>query len=448
MFLDLRIPEIGQNSGEMNDGIVRGKVNQSLTTNLISNVVLGGTLYVYRKDNIAGGGFNFLDISAQAIADISNNFLPWGDNSTFTNEDTVYIACEHGIKDLYFNITTAAVWVGTVGIYDSTDGITANRELTYTETSNGFRNTGIHKITINHPETPSVAFSPVPGDIASRRWIVLKIKTFTSVTTVTKLQRMWVTNEDSAVKYTDLTSQANAAWDSNVFPNSGITYFYTQETTGYLAFPFLTYGVDLNIYRKLPDIMDREYRYLASDDTWKTLPNQTDTSNYFENGPATLGTTGQEFAVRWTIPSDWTEKTLNFAMSDGTTKTITGYWVRPHITLMKTLGPVPAVLYRLRGRTFGAANSSGLYHKNATTYNFVTFDIGIPSATATVIQLININTGKGTTFTIPANTSSSGSLPGQRIDLSPAFVLGAGESMAISYLSGGSLSDVEFHFSI
>lgn len=441
-MIDLRIPEISATAGALNDGIVLGKVNQSLLTNVISNIVTAGIIYAYRRDSSASG-YNFIDVSADAVSEIDNSFAPFGETTTFSANDALYISCDRSIKDIYAQITTPGVYTGSIEIYDSTDGKTANRQLTIADGTNNFKNTaGIYKIAIEHPATESVSFSPIPGEVPERNWLMIKLKNFTSPTTSPKLRRMWLTHHDHDIEYTDVTSVVNGAWSNNSFATANDTYFYTDTTTTYYAFPFLAYGMDINMYRRVPDVVDRVKEYLAADGTWKQLQNVSDGTNDYENGPAILGTTGQEYAIRWSIPSDWDLKTLSFAMGDSTTKIVTGYFMRHRATTAKSYGPVNSLLLRGRGRVFGADNSDGFmkFLSARALGRVCVSQIGVPSSTAVTIQLTNINTGLGASFTVPAN-----SIGPVFLDLSPQLAVNVDDEILLAHVSGGSLTDVALH---
>lgn len=441
-MLDLRIAELSATAGTSSDGIVRGAVAQSLVAKAITSTQTSDTVYAIRKDS--GVGFNFIDISTQAISGTTDAFEPWGPTSSFSSGDALYVACNEDVKELYFQITTPGAWTGTgLSVFDSSDGITAGRQLTVTtDETNGFRaSAGIRKLAFTAPATPSQAFSPVPGDIASRKWIVIKPNGLTAATTPPKLSRVWIIHPDNEVTYRDFTTTTTAALTDTDFTATPDTVFYIVGSTVMYVFPFLTYGLDHTIHRKLADVVTFAHEYLATDDTWKPLQNFVDPSNDRKNGPAALGDPTQTFPIRWSIPVDWTEKTITYPLTVGGNVVTTGYFIRQRVTAVATTGPTATPLTRSRCRSFGVANSSGIYHKNAITYGAVTFDIGVPSAASAAVQFVNINTGQASTVTIPASTRSSGAITGQRLDCSLAMA--AGQSLLVTHAGGGTLMDIE-----
>jgi len=441
MSLDLRIAEISSTAGNDSDGVVRGSVAQSLMVTSLTNVQMSSIVYAYRKDTETGFS-QFTDLSTNSVSDVA--FEPFGSTANLSANDAFILASDHEVKEIFVRITTPGVLTcDGIEILISTDGITFNTTLTNViDGTNAFSNAaGVYRIELPG-ETGHVDSSPVPGEITSRRWHLVKFKNLTSVTTAPQINRVWLIHKDENITYSDNTDSVNASMTDNVFVEQ--TVFPTIGSTHYYAFPFLAYGMETAVFRKFPVTLTRSTEYLASDGTWKTLPDYVDPSNGLTNGPATLGTTAINYSRRWTIPSDWAEKTLQFPMSDSTTKTVTGYFIRQPITAISEYGPIARALWRARGRAFGVNNANGIYHRVATTYRAATFDVNIPSTSDTNIQLVNINTGKGTTFTIPANTSSSGAVTGQRIDLSPTLELRAGDSLLIAHASGlGNLGDVE-----
>jgi hypothetical protein len=72
-----------------------------------------------------------------------------------------------------------------------------------------------------------------------------------------------------------------------------------------------------------------------------------------------------------------------------------------------------------------------------------TFEIGVPSPTDVQILLVNINTAQMTTFTIPANATSSCNLPSGFIALNAPLVIDERESLMIAHSAGGLIQDLE-----
>jgi len=444
-MLDLRIPEISSTSGPDSDGVVNGRVSQSELICSISNVQMSNVVYAYRKDT-ATGFSQFQDISTNAVSDVA--FEPFGSTDNFSANDALILSCTEEVKEIFFRITTPGVFTcDGIDVLISTDGITFNTTLTgVTDNSNAFRNAaGIYRITLPN-DTGHVDSSPVPGEITSRRWHLIKFRNLTGITTAPQINHIWLIHQDANMTYMDSTAVQNSSMTSNVFGTFDTTVFPTIGTTHYYAFPFLAYGMETAVFRKFITAMTRTTEYLSSDDTWKTLPDYVDPSNALTNGPTTLGETAITYSRRWTIPTDWASKTLSFPLDGGESVSYTGYFIRQPITSITTYGPLGRALWRARGRAFGSGNSNGIYHKTSTTYSYVTFTIGNPSSTDMVISFTNCITGQSRSINIPANSVDSGSLTGGRLDFSSPLTIGAGEHLLISHVSGsGVIQDMELH---
>lgn len=441
-MIDLMLPEISSVAGDASDGVIRGRVNQSLLTGLFSNVLLAGTLYAIRRDRSAGGTA-YLDVSSLAISGTTDALEPFGSTAVMSAGDGLLIACEHDIKEIYVNVTTAGAgsWDG-IELYDSSDGKKFNRLLAnIVDGTNGFKATGIGRITFDHPSTTHQTFSPAPDDIAERKWLLIAPKNITSVTTAPKVSRIWIIHHDESITYNEYTSTINASLTSGDFTGYPSTVFPVIGTERLYIFPFLAYGMDVTIHRKSPGTTTLAAEYLASDGTWKSIPGWNDPSNGFQNGPTTLGGATTSHMIRWSVPSDWVSKTSNLAMSDGSTKSVTGYFIRLRVTAVSPLGPIAPTLYRGRVRAFGSANCSGIKAYTARTLNGLTVSrAGVPNTAATTINLINGHTGQGASVTIPANPS----LPWSA-EISPNLPLAAGQELLIVHTSGGTLRDVNVH---
>lgn len=280
------IPVVSATAGEDDDGSLVGRVLGSNFADAFANVRLAAQAYVYRKD-VAGTTFSFEDVSAAANDDTPSDFLPFGTTAQMSAGDECLIACEHHIKELYFRIATPGVWTGTIEIRYSTNGQTANATLqNVVDGTNGFRATaGVYGISFTVP-TDIVAFSPVPGEIASRRWLVLK-PTVTAVTTAPVLSRIWINHTDESVTYLNPTINDSILTGPSA-PQHPPTYFPTVDSAVHFAFSNPAFGIERNIYRRQENVRTRVLEYLASDGTWKTLTGVNDPSSDYTNGPATL----------------------------------------------------------------------------------------------------------------------------------------------------------------
>lgn len=434
-MISLMLPELSADAGPASDGVVRGRVNQSLFTRVVSNVQLANAIYAIRKD-ISGSSFAFSDVSALAVGTVSNGLEPWGGNAAMSAGDELYVACDNLVREMYFDIDTPGVWTGNMEIAYSSDGITANKTAQgLSDGTNGFRNAdGIYRVAFTAP-TDIVSFSPVPGLVTSRKWLVVRPANVGTVTTSPKLKRLWLLHGDGDVTYGDFSTHANAALTSNDFSALPSTIFPSVGGELVFVLPFLGYGVDFVVHQKMANVQTRTHEYLASGGAWKSLPNFSDASNDFTSGPASTSEASQTFAVRWTIPDDWTEKTVTFAGVGS----ITGYLVRWRTTAVSTYGPTPTPWFRARCRAFGASNAAGLrFHSAQTLRGAMLAHIGVGNATMSVLNLVNANTGRGTPLSVPAN-----SIAPLHVDLSPALAIAAGEGLIVAHQSGGALQDVE-----
>lgn len=437
----ISIAEISGSAGNNSDGIVRGQTAQVSFTDAFSNIEEAEDVFAYNVD-LAGLNIEFTDYSNEASGHGGlNSFMPWGTDLTFSAGDSVYLASTEEVTQLRFTIDTPGVWTGPgLQVWDSTNGIEANRQLSVTlDQSNGFRAVaGTYIVEWAAPTSARVAFSPVPSFITSRKWIVVRPESLTAPGTSPKMSIVYMLGSNSG--YTDETLVFNAAMTDPTFGTvPDVVYDIGQAQI--FTFPSAGFGLDLMVHRKTANVRDVALQYYASDLTWKLLPNQSDPSNWMKNGPATLSDPPQLFHVRWSIPSDWASESITIPLEGGGTQTITGWHMRAVVTSFTSAGPQTPPLARGRCRPLSA--SGGIYHLDPKTYTLATFEASVPCVTPTVVELVNINTGQSATMTIPALTYSSSELGAERVDLSTPLAIGAGEAMLITWDSGGYLQNVE-----
>lgn len=437
----ISIAEISDSAGNNSDGIVRGQTDQVHFTDAYSSIEEAEDVYAYNVD-LAGLNIEFTDYSSAASGhDGPNAFMPWGTNATFSAGDSVYVASTEDVAQLRFTIDTPGVWTGPgLQVWDSTNGIEADRQLTVTlDQSDGFRNgPGTYIVEWATPSSDRVAFSPVPSFITSRKWIVVKPESLTAPGTSPKMSIMYMLGTNSG--YDDQTLVFNAAMTDGSFGTvPDVVYDVGQAQL--FTFPSAGFGLDLMVHRKSANVRDMALQYYASDLTWKALPNLSDPSTWMKNGPATLSDPPQLFHIRWAIPSDWTSQSLAIPLEGGGTRVITGWHMRAVVTSFTGAGPQTPALARGRCRPLSA--SGGVYHLDAKTYTMATFEAGVPCVTPTIVELVNINSGQCATMTIPAHTYSSSELGAERIVLSSPLTIGAGEALLITWDSGGTLQNVE-----
>lgn len=438
-MLDINIAEIGENSGELNDGVVRGGMNRSQLIASYNNLLLSTNIHATRKDTGTTGTY-YTDISADAVADVDDQFLPWGDNSSFGLNDELWISDDDkNVNKIYVHITTPGVWDGDgLEVMESTDGETLVSVQNLVDNTDGFRAAaGVYEISFLG-NTNRAAIAPEFG-ATKRQYLVIRPKNLTAKTTSPKIKHVWMVDSTSNAWH-DFTDITNESLTNSTFDTA--TMFPLVGSESRFGFSGLTTGVYDAVYRGIPSVYTVSVEYLATDNTWKEFTDYVDESNNFTDVSTTHSSTPTYFYRRWSIPTDWGKKTLTLAPS---TTPIEAYWCRRIIDAVSAYGPISIYEYRRRSLSFGTGLAYGMYHKASTNYTHVTFDIGQPSSTAVVIAFTNAITGQSRNITIPANTVSSGTLTGGRLDFPSTLNIGAGEMLIINYVSGGTLRDVELH---
>lgn len=434
MGLNFLLSEISPTAGDNADGVILGSVIESDLLAMLTDVPISSTIYALRKD-VTGTTFTFTDISTPAGDDTTSDFLPWGTTAQMTAGDELFISCDHPKAELFFKIDTPGVWNGTVEIRYSSNGQTANAVLqNVVDGTNGFRaSAGIYSIAFTVP-ADITAFSPVPGDISSRQWFVIK-PTVTGVTTAPVLSRVWIRH--SNVTVIDLSSLVNGniitqgqgqGHPPDIFPTVG--------SSVYFAFPNPAYGMERDIYLRSGNTRTRVAEYFASDNTWKTLTGWTDPSNDYTSGPSSQAANPTRYAVRWTIPSDWVSATRSFITNSSTVQ-YTGFWIRERTTAVSQLGPMQVAVANLGVRQFGNTNTTGMaMRQNLTVLGVVVLSAAIENTVDCLCQIANMTTGATASFTIPANPT----LP---LNVNIDMTILAGQRLGIVCSSGGTLRNVQ-----
>jgi len=380
------------------DGSLIGSVNETDFTASFNDKHISDVVYVYRK-NVAGQSFSFDDISTAAGNDTTSDFLPFGTNAQMSAGDELYISCDHNQEELFFKIDTPGVWTGTLDIKYSSNGTTANATLQgVVDNSNGFRNSaGVYRISFTKP-TDIQAFSPVPGDILSKKWFVFK-PTITAVTTAPILSRVWIHHDQHLL--TDVTTAAN---DVSVPSSTPETFFPTVDSAHYFSFANPAMGLVRNVHQASANVRTRQLEYYANDNIWKPLQNISDPSNDYKAGSLTYSATPVQYIVGWSVPTDWSSKTLEFNTSSGTVNS-TGYWIRNRTASVQAYGPAQSTKYTIRAKQFGNSNTSGYQVPVATTLRMITIDepLSMSGSGAVTLQISNLSTGASATATIPAS---------------------------------------------
>jgi hypothetical protein len=436
--------EISAVAGNASDGIVRGNVAQSLITSVYTNIEGAESVYAFNVD-LVGPDVYFTDYSNAASGLVGpNSFLPWSSDANFTAGDSAYVATDEFCSRIRFTLDTSGVWTSSTGggitMWDSTDGVTANRQLTgVVDPSNGFRAApGTYEVTWTDPVIPRVAFSPVPGVIASRKWIVIKPDNYSASTTSPKMSTMYMSGLTGM--FENKTAVYNKAPPDDVFgvvPN----VIYNAGYGEIFTFASPTIGLDLLMYRKATASRTTQLQYYALDGTWKALTGASDPSNWMLNGPVTLGDPMQTYHLRWPTPTDWQNMTLTIDVEGVGPVTLSGYHMRSVIQTVTNIAAQSPGLARGRARTLSSAGA--VFHLAPATYSVATFEVGVPAVTDCVVELVNINTGATATITIPAGVYSSAELGLERLPFSSSLVINQGDALLITWLSGGFVQNAE-----
>ena len=409
---------------------------------MYSSIESTEAVYAFNLD-LSSGHVDFTDYTTECTSGVANSFLPWGTNATFSAGDAVYLASDEPTHEIRLTIDTPGVWVGGgLEVLDSTDGTSANRVLTgLVDGSNGFRSgPGTYSITWTDPAVPRVEWSPVPGFIAARRWIVIRPVGFISATTSPKMSMTYMM--DAGIDFGDDTAIWNAAMSDGTFgatPNVE----WMVESSEIFVFPAAGPGMDVEVHRKTPNVRDIALEYYSVSGTWRAFTGVDDPSDWLKNGPTTLGVDPPElFHVRWSQPADWDIMSLVIqSESDGGPVTLTGAIMRARVTSVSNISPQVPPLARARARSLN--RSGAVIHLAPATYSALTFEAGVPPLADTVVQLLNINTGLGALVTFPLGVQSSSSLPLERLVFSTPVVIGAGDALLLTWQSGGVLQNVE-----
>jgi hypothetical protein len=437
--------EISAIAGMAADGIVRGFIAQSYLSDAYTNIEGAEGVYAYNID-LTGPDVYFTDYSNAASGLVGpGSFLPWSTDGQFTAGDSVAVATDEACTRIRFTVDTPGVWVSSTGggitVWDSTDGVTANRQLTgVVDPSNGFRNpAGVYEITWTDPVIPRVAFSPVPGVIASRKWIVIKPDHYSSSTTSPKMSTMYMSG--TVGLFEDVTAVYNKNPPDAVF---GVVpdVIYSTGYSDLFTFPNTPVGLDLMMYRKATASRVTHLEYYALGGVWKTLTDANDPSNWMLNGPTTLGDPMRLYHIRWPVPNDWQNMSLTIDVEGVGPVLLTGWHLRSVIDSVSSVAAHPPGLARARARTLGSAG--GIFHLAAATYSVLTYEARVPALTDCIVEFINVNTGASALVTIPAGSYSSSTLPTERLTFSTPLVIGQGDALLITWMSGGTVQDVEF----
>lgn len=433
------IPLLSSTCGQNNDGIPFGAVNQSTLLKAFSNAILAPATFAYALAD-DGNNLNITDVSTPIISGTANAVAPFGETAQMSSLDRLVFACDHSIKEFYFELTTSGAgnW-GTLAVFDSSDGETATRELAIvSDPSNGMKaGLGVYRVQFTN-QTGQVTWSPSPMKITKRRYIAIGLKNFVSATTAPKISRLWIIHEDSAISYVDLTTQYNASTTSNDFTGSPATAFYPIGTERIWVSSTPFYGMDNFVFRRLAQTgLTIEYRFLNTSGVKELISGHTNLSSFFTNGPATLGTTATEYRERWSVPNNWAKAKQTLALTAGGSVEAEGYFLYEIITANSSPALIAPSLARARVRRFGNDNTRGIeLSTDLTTKGVLIKSIGSLSAQI-IAQVLNLTTGKSSPFTIPASPTLPLLLDTEDITIK------AGEKFDIVHTSGGTASSLD-----
>lgn len=437
------IARIAPDAGVNSDGFVEGSIKETTFIAAMTNLAIATNVYSYRKDTNNSGSVQFTDISSTIRDDTVADTEPFGTTANMSANDAWLIACDHSIQRFYVKIESGSegIWAGTgLKFYSSSDGLTAGHELMgVIDPSNGLRNSGIHKITL--PTYSPSTFSPIPGDISSRKWVMIKLDGFTGVTRAPKVSRLWIEHDEANVAYLNFTNDVNGALTIPTTPITD-TLFPFVDMSAYFCTSNPMTALVTYVFRHNEDVWTMAEEYLASDNTWKLVPNLVDGTNDWATGPATQQTTPTRTELSWTKPNDWSAKTLSFRMDATTTETHTGYWFRRRITSVEVPGPTLVGITRHRAKQYGANNAYGVYEKDAKTYTALTYSLGTKPTADIQLAFINNVTGQTSTVIIPSTVLESGELANPYLDVN--LTIAAGESRLLRVVSGGSASSFSY----
>lgn len=410
-----------------------GSVTESLLTAVFQTQERCLNPKVYRLDRSAGS-LSIIDETSLAISGTANSFTPFNSDG-----DEFAVNCDEDFQAILFRLDTQGNHSATLKVKDSIDGIWATNELTETDSSNAFEAaTGWHYITIpDNAQRQAFKLSNDPTlNTPSGKYILFRLDGIVGGNTMPKISNLTLIRKN--LRFESHTASVNG--DVTTAPAQDTHYPYPGS---YLMFGFdnPAYGVELYISLAVSNVITDTHEYLATDGTWKTLSGWTNASNDFTAGPTVLGNPIEKFPVRWTIPTDWTIKSQTITLDDGTTTTVSAYWIRERTLTVTSYGPHIQPRYRARVRQFGNANTTGLEVLTATTIRGLRLiSSTVPNTTAIECELANMTTGKSSAFTISANPTFP-----TNIDFTD-MTMQANERYGLIAKSGGSVLNLQLEF--
>lgn len=424
MFDTLNFPVVSPIAGKAGEGILLGRIAAS---DMVAVVLESKILPLQKviKEDKDGTSFTLVDETTAATNAAMGDFLPFGTTAQMNLGDAFYFYVDDN-KDcavIHTQIATPGVGTWEMGIqeWDATAGEWVDMAIPLDETNHFRAAAGVYRLGFTHDKKGSLKLHHT--DAAKHVWHRVYLKSFTSATTAPVISRLWASELNYG--YVDITNAINNGTDP--------AYEFLPEVGAHTDWihPGPPIGIDVNVITAAGPTYTVERQYLASDDTWKPIPNLVDPSNGYRN-------TGQH-RIRWSRPADWVEKSYTFLG-----QTVTGWVERRVVTAVATQGPVGLYQIQADSRSLGATNAQGLEYDAGATYKSATFSIGDNRATgSTVLQLINADTGATSTVTIPSAIDESSDLAAGKVLLPADFSLATNQSMLVMCLSGGPLINLE-----
>lgn len=390
---------------------------------------------VYRLDRSAGS-LLIIDETSLAISATANAFTPFNSDG-----DEFAVECEENFQAILFRLDTQGNHSATLKVKDSINSSWATNELTVTDDSNAFEaSTGWHYITIpDNSQRQAFKLSNDPTlNTPSGKYILFRLDGIVGGNTMPKISNLTLIRKNFRFDNHTVSINGNVATapveDIHYpFPGSNIMYGFNNPA----------YGMEFYISLAVANVITDIHEYLATDGTWKTLSGWTDASSDFSNGPTVLGNPIEKFPVRFTIPSDWTAKSQTITLDDGTTTTVSAFWIRERTLTVITYGPQFQPRYRARARQFGNSNTTGLEVLTASTIRGIRLiSSTIPNTAAIECEIANMTTGKASSFQIPATPVFP-----LNVDFTD-LTLQANERYSLIAKSGGSTNNLQVEFII
>ena len=421
-MINLNLSFVSPSAGRNNDGVLRGRINPSqfIASFLASKII--PVMQVLRED-ISTNGTTLVDVTTAATDSTANDFAPFNTTVTMSDGDSFYFRTQNDadVQSFFVQVATQGVgtwsidvqeWNTTTEAWESVAGLV--------DGSNGFRNAlGVYRISYSSGAEGKVRLTA--NQSTKFLWHRVVLKNPTVITTAPILSRIWVLGK--VFNFTDISSATNSSnWvvlPTEILPV--VNDFYCI-----FVHPGPPIGMDANVVQAESANFTTTKQYLASDNSWKSIPDLVDPSNMFH----TLGNA----KIRWSRPSDWTSMTQTI---NGVA--YTGYFERCIVTAIAVQGAVAPARISASSRALGEGNAIGIV-LTAQTLNYATFTIGSNNATVgTVFSLMNAESGKTSTMTIPITVDESADVSTGKITLSTPLVFAEGESLIVICSSGGAL---------